>query len=152
MIKKGFTLVEIIIVMALVFLMLGVVDGMFISYVKTYKTSVVQNNGFNYLSEAIAIIEKEVNYLSRDVIIEENVIKISNTNGNDIKYIKCINGNLYVLYGTMYKLPNDSSSKALIVDNVKEFVAVKSGKNIYIKIIWYNGQNVERCLVLENAN
>ena len=34
MIKKGFTLVEIIIVMALVILMLGVVDGIFISYVK----------------------------------------------------------------------------------------------------------------------
>ncbi|MBU3155216.1 type II secretion system GspH family protein [Clostridium estertheticum] len=152
MIKKGFTLVEIIIVMALVFLMIGVVDGMFISYVKNYKISVVQNNGFNYLSEAIATIEKEVNYLARDVITEENVIKINNTNGNDIKYIKCINSKLYVLYGTMYKSLNDSSSKALIVDNVKEFVAIKSGKNIYIKIIWCNGQSIERCLVIENAN
>lgn len=152
MIKKGFTLIETIIVIALVFLMLGVVDGMLMSYVKIYKSSVVQNNGFNYLSEAIAIIEKEVNYLARDVKTEGNVIKINNTNGNDIKYIKCINSNLYILYGTMYKLPNNNSSKGLIVDNVKSFVATKTGKNIYIKVIWYNGQSIERCLVIENAN
>ena len=152
MIKKGFTLIEIIIVMALVFLMLGVIDGMIISYVKTFKSSVVQNSGFNYLSEAIVIIEKEVNFLAKDVITEGNIIKINNTNENDIKYIKCINSNLYVLYGTIHKLPNNNSYKALIVDNVKDFVAIKSGKNIYIKIIWYNGQSVERCLVTENAN
>ena len=45
--KKGFTLVEITIVMALVFLMMGVIDGMLISYVKSYKNSVLQNKGFN---------------------------------------------------------------------------------------------------------
>ena len=96
MIKKGFTLIEVVIAMALVFLMLGVVDSMLISYVKSYKNSVEQNNGFNYLSEATAIIEKEVNFLVRDVTTEGNVIKINNIDGSALKYIKCINSNLYV--------------------------------------------------------
>ncbi|MFT5874031.1 MAG: prepilin-type N-terminal cleavage/methylation domain-containing protein [Clostridium sp.] len=152
MIKKGFTLIEIVIAMALVFLMLGVVDSMLISYVKSYKNSVVQNNGFNYLSEATEIIQKEVNYMARDVNTEGNVITINNIDGSALKHIKCINSNLYVLYGTIYKPPKNSSSKGLIVDNVKDFVAIKSGKSLYIKISWKNGQSIERYLAIENAN
>ena len=56
------------------------------------------------------------------------------------------------LYGTIYKPPINSSSKGLIVDNVKDFVAIKSGKSLYIKIVWDNGQSIERCLAVENAN
>ena len=155
MIKKGFTLVEIIIAMALVFLMLGVVDGMLISYVKIYKNSVAQSKGFNYLNDAISIIEKEVNQNVTQVKTENNIIKIDyfkkigKINSKDIskKDIKLINSNLYILYGG-----EDISAESAIIDDVKDFVAIKSGKNIYIKIIWYNGQIIERCLVIENAN
>ena len=59
--KRGVTLIEIVIVMALVFLMVGVVDSMLLSYLKNYKNNVLENRGFNYLNEAIAIIEKQVN-------------------------------------------------------------------------------------------
>lgn len=155
MIKRGFTLVEIIIVMALVFLMLGVVDGMLISYVKIYKNSVSQNKGFNYLNDAIFIIEKEVNQSVTQVKTENNIIKIDyykkigKINSKEIskKDIKLVNSNLYILYGG-----EAISAESAIIDDVKDFVAIKSGKNIYIKIIWYNGQIIERCLVIENAN
>jgi len=53
--KKGITLIEIVIAMALVFILVGVIDRMLVSYLKNYRNSVVQNKGFNYLSEAIAI-------------------------------------------------------------------------------------------------
>ena len=75
--RKGVTLIEIVIVMALLFLMLGVVDGILISYLKNYKNSVVQNKGFNYLNEAMAIIEKEVNHNASIVKTEGNIIKIN---------------------------------------------------------------------------
>ena len=155
MIKKGFTLVEIIIVMALVILMLGVVDGIFISYVKTYKSNVSENKGFNYLNDAIFIIEKEVNQNVTQIKTDKNIIKIDyykkigKINSKDIskKDIKLVNSNLYILYGG-----EDIQSESAIIDDVKAFVAIKSGKNIYIKILWYNGQSIERCLVIENAN
>ena len=145
--KKGFTLMEIVIVMALVFLMVGVVGSIFVSYVKSYKNSVVQNNGFNYLSEAIATIEKEVNYLVRDVKTEGNIININCYEGNSPKYIKCINGKVSVFSNVEGKINRNT-----IVDDVKDFVAVKSGKILYIKVIWHNGQSIERCLAIENAN
>ena len=150
--KSGVTLIEIVIVMALVSLMVGVVDSMLISYLKNYKNNVLENKGFNYLNEAIAIIEKEVNEDASIVKTEENIIKINYSNGTTINHIKCIKGNLYILYGTKYSIPVDSSNKSVIVDEVKEFVATRTGRTLYIKVIWCNGQSIERCLAIKNAN
>lgn len=150
--KSGFTLIEMIIAMALVFLLLVVVDSMLISYLKKYKYNVIQNKGFNYLSESIAVIQKEVNLNASEVITEGNIIKIKYTDGSTINHIKCINSNLFILYGTKYSVPQENSHKSLIIDDVKGFVATKSGRTLYIKLTWKNGQSIERCLVVENAN
>ena len=147
MIKKGFTLMEIVIVMALVFLMVGVVDSIFISYVKGYKNTVLQNKGFNYLGEATAIIEKEVNFLASDVKTTGNIITINYYKGNSPKYIKLINGEV-----SIFSNVDSRNISNTIIDNVKEFVAIRAGKTIYIKIIWKNGQCIERCILVENAN
>ncbi|MGH4138011.1 hypothetical protein [Clostridium sp.] len=152
MVKKGVTLIEIVVAMSLVFLMLGVVDSMLISYLKNYKNNVIENKGFNYLNEAISIIEKEINEDSKDIKTEGNIIKISYSDGRTTNHIKRINSNLYLLYGTIYSVPSDSSYKSLIIDDVKDFVAIKHGKTLYIKVSWYNGQTIERCLAIENAN
>ena len=149
--KSGFTLIEMIIAMALVFLLLGVVNSMMISNLKKYKSSVLQNKGFNYLNEATAVIEREINLGALEVKTEENIIKIKYYNGNIINHIKCIDSNLYVLYGTVLE-PKDNSYKSLIIDDVKDFVATKSGKILYIKVTWKSGQSIERCLVIQNAN
>lgn len=149
--KSGFTLIEMIIAMALVFLLLGVVNSMMISHLKKYKSSVLQNKGFNYLNEATAVIEREINLGALEVKTEENIIKIKYYNGNIINHIKCIDSNLYVLYGTVLE-PKDNSYKSLIIDDVKDFVATKSGKILYIKVTWKSGQSIERCLVIQNAN
>ena len=150
--KKGFTLIEIVIAMALVFLMLGAVDSMLISHLKNYKNDVLENKGFNYLNEALSIIEREVNEDAKEVKTEDNIIKISYCHGGTLNHIKRINSNLYLLYGTIYSIPSDSSYKSVIIDDVKDFVARKSGKTLYIKVSWYNGQTIERCLAIENAN
>jgi len=150
--RKGFTLIEIVITMGLVFLLAGVVDSVLISYMKSYKSGVEQNKGFNYLNEAMAVIEKEVNQKAMEVKTEGNVIKIGCYDGTTLNYIKIINSKLYILYGTKYNIPVDSSPKSVIIDDVKEFEAIKTGKIICIKMIWYNGQSIERCLAVENAN
>lgn len=141
-----------IIAMALVFLLLVVVDSMLISDLKKYKNSVIQNRGFNYLSESIAIIQKEVNLNAGEVVTEGNIIKIKYVDGSTINHIKRINSNIFILYGTKYSVPQDNSYKSLIIDDVKDFVVTKYGRTLYIKVIWENGQSIERCLVIENAN
>ncbi|MBW9156294.1 hypothetical protein [Clostridium tagluense] len=150
--KSGATLIEIVIVMGLVFLMVGVVDSMLISYLKNYKNNVLENEGFNYLNEAIAIIEKEVNEDASTITTEDNIIKINYSDGITINYIKCINGNLYILYGTKNITPVENSHKNVIIDDLKDFVARRTRKTLYIKVTWHNGQSIERCLAIENAN
>ncbi len=150
--KGGVTLIEIVIVMALVFLMVEVVDSMLSSYTQNYKNIVLNDKGFNYLNEAIAIIDKEINKEATTVKTEGNIIKINYSDGTTLNYIKCINSNLYILYGTKYSIPLDTSYKSLIIDDVKEFVAARSGRTLYIKVSWYNGETIERCLAVENAN
>lgn len=83
--KKGVTLIEIVIAMGLVFMMVGVVDSMLISNVKSYKNIVAQNKGFNYLYEAIAIIEKEVNVVNSVVNTTGNIISINYWEGTSLK-------------------------------------------------------------------
>ena len=56
------------------------------------------------------------------------------------------------MYGTKYSIPMDSSHKNVIIDDVKDFVAIRLDKTLYIKVVWNNGQAIERCLVIENAN
>ncbi|HEY5589144.1 MAG TPA: hypothetical protein VIK86_09345 [Candidatus Paceibacterota bacterium] len=150
--KSGVTLLEIVIVMALVFIMVGVVDSMLISYMKNYKNNVLENKGFNYLNEAIAIIEKEVNKEASTVKTEGNIIMINYSDGITLNHIKCINSNLYILYGTKYSIPMNNSYKSVIIDDVKGFVATRTGRTLYIKVSWYNGQTIERCLAIKNAN
>jgi Tfp pilus assembly protein PilE len=150
--KKGVTLIEIVIVMAVTFLMVAVVNSMLISYLKNYKIAVLQSKGINYLSEALAIIEKEVNQDTNKVITEENVIKIAYSDKTNMNYIKCINGKLYVMYGKEFSIPTNSSPKSMIIDDVKDFVAIRFKKTLYIKITWCNDQKIERCLLIENAN
>ena len=122
------------------------------SYLKNYKNNVLENRGFNYLNEAIAIIEKQVNEDASIVKTEGNIIKINYFDGITLNYIKLINSNLYILYGTKYNIPADSSYKSIIIDDVKDFVATRTGRTLYIKVSWVNGQSIERCLVIENAN
>ena len=150
--KKGVTLVEIVIVMALVFLMVGVVDRLLISYMKNYKNNILDNKGFNYLNEALATIEKEVNDKASIVRTEGNIIKINYSDGISLNHIKCINSNLYILYGSKYSIPVDSSIKSVIIDDVNGFVARRSGKTLYIKVSWHNGQTIERCIAIVHAN
>ena len=150
--KRGVTLIEIVISLALVFLMVGVVDGMLISYLGSYKNKVLENKGFNYLNEALEVIEKEVNQDASSIKAEGNIIKINYSDGVTLNYIKCINSNLYILYGTKYSIPVNSSYKSVIADDVSNFVATRNGRTLYIKLSWYNGQTIERCLAIENAN
>jgi len=95
--KKGFTLMEIVVVMALAFLILGVVGSILISYVKSYKNSLVQNNGFNYLNSAIVMLDTEVNQYASEVKTEGNIINIVCYKGSSPKHIKCVNGKLSFL-------------------------------------------------------
>ncbi|MCB2288473.1 hypothetical protein LGK97_01655 [Clostridium sp. CS001] len=150
--KKGVSLIEIVIVIAIAFLMVGVVDSMLISYLKNYKVTLLQSKGINHLSEALAIMEKEVNQDTNKVITEGNVIKIAYFNKNTQNYIKCIDKNIYILYGKELSLPTSNSPKNMIIDDVEDFVAIRYKKTLYIKIVWCNGQKIERCLVIKNAN
>ena len=150
--KKGITLIELVLVIAIAVLMVGVVDSLFRSYLKNYKNNIMQNRGFNYLREALVIIDKEVNLNANKVTTEENIIKIEYSDETTVNYIKSIHGNLYVLYGTKFSIPTNSSPKNMIIDEVEGFMAIRSGKALYIKIIWCNGQSIERCLPIENAN
>jgi prepilin-type N-terminal cleavage/methylation domain-containing protein len=150
--KKGFTLIEMIMVMAIMSLMIGVIGSMFIAYSKTYKKSVLENRGFNYLNEAISLIEKEINQEANHIKTEGNIIKISYFEDSKVNYIKRINDNIFLLYGSKIMEPRDDSYRNIIIDNIKDFIAVRHNNMIYIKIVWNNGDCIERCLGIENAN
>lgn len=138
---------EIVIVMALAFLMLGSIGSMLVSYVKSYKNSLVQNSGFNYLNSAIFMIDSEVNEYAKCVKTDGNIITIDCYKGSSPKRVKCVNGKLIVLTNS-----GNTYYSNTIMSEVKDFVAIKTGKILYIKIVWRNGQSIEKFLAIENAN
>jgi prepilin-type N-terminal cleavage/methylation domain-containing protein len=144
--KKGFTLIEMIIVMAIVSIMIGAIGSILISYSKIYKNSVLQNRSFNYLNEAISLIEKEIKQEADKIETNDNVIKINCFKDSTVNYIKRVNSNIFLIHGSI------PSHKNIIIDEVKDFAAVRDNNMIYIKIVWKNGDTIERCLGIENAN
>lgn len=144
--KKGFTLIEMIIVMAIMSLMVGIIGSILITYSKSYKNSVLQNRSFNYLNEAIALIEKEINREANQIETNNNVIKLNYFKDNMVRYIKRINSNIFLIHASGHTYKN------VIIDDIKEFIAVRLNNTIYIKIVCNNGDSIERCLGIENAN
>ncbi|GLC32416.1 prepilin-type N-terminal cleavage/methylation domain-containing protein [Clostridium omnivorum] len=169
--KKGFTLIEIIIAAALASVVLTIGSYVLVTSTKLYKNEIARNKYMYYLKEASMYIESEVQN-SEEIVykgtVNEKYLKITSIEVNEnkltihraeqkieavpIDYRKEIflntQKNLVVTY---YE---NSFNKGInnITTHLKTFVCSKMGNIIYLSMESENGDRFERCIEVSVLN
>lgn len=159
--KRGYTLIECIIVIAIVFILGGITIGLSFEGIKDYYVSLYNcyyedkfdNALLNIesLCSSAAIVSIEINSSFTDThtseITGDNIlIKFKETNGNEkTKIIHFSNGKLMMTTinyeGGIVKVGNN-----IIIDKVNDFTVIKKGKLIYYCISSENSGVRIRCI------
>lgn len=136
--KKGFTLIELIISLSLMLIVASAELTTMEKYMNIYKKTYSLNKEFIYVNEALFFIENEIDE-SQYVRIEDNRIILGRKN---ISREDCIelnnNKNIVIRYG-------NSNNNNNVVKGVKDFFIEKYGNVIYITIVGEKGKRYERC-------
>lgn len=152
--KKGFTLIETTIALAITGIILTIVMNSFFNHVKLYKLFVSKDKQENYAKEALRFMEAEINDIQNvEVIFLENriIIRKARENGGSVYTENTIyapdtkNDRKKIVM--LYK-PKDTSKTNVqtIVDNIKDFKIYKDENVVYLCIENRNGEKYEKCV------
>lgn len=143
-IKKGFTLIELIIVTALIGIIASTQVMIISKYMRVHREEINESREYFYVNEAFMIIENQINN-SKYVEICSNKITIKRYDGKGYDYIrKDQDSDIIISYGAVYSPTTNN-----ILKNVKEFKAEEKGRVAYITIETRKGKVYKRCLGLE---
>lgn len=148
--KKGFTLLELVISLSIVSVLTMIIIKMFFCEVKNYKNFIRQDRSENYSKEALRFIETQVeDVTNKDIKIEGKKLTIKKKNG-DINIIeKKPNSNKkYKIIINYYKNINSTWTPDIIVENIEDFIIYRNKNIIYVTIEIENGVKFERCMEL----
>jgi prepilin-type N-terminal cleavage/methylation domain-containing protein len=142
--NKGFTLIEIMISMALISIIVYSQIIIISRYMKIHRIEVSESRESFYVDEAFMIIEYEIN-TAKYVEIKDNKIILKRYEGTSYDYIRTDkDSDIIISYGALY-----SSSSNNILKSVKSFKVEENDNTAYILIETQKGNLYKRCLALE---
>lgn len=148
--KKGFTLLALIISLSIASILTMIIIRMFFYEVKNYKNFIRQDRSENYSEEALRFIETEVEDVrNKDIKIQGNKLIIKKNN-RDISIIEKESNSKkkYKITIKYYKYRNSTWTPDTIVENIEDFIVYKNKNIIYVTIEIENGVKFERCMEL----
>jgi prepilin-type N-terminal cleavage/methylation domain-containing protein len=150
-VKKGFTLIELIIAIALASVLLTISSRVIMTSIQLYKNETELNRNMLYLKEAAMYIESQLQNDTKSVELNENKLVIHKFDEKRGEVIVTIRKDIFL--NTFEKLVvvdyEDNISKGApnnIMAKVKGFICSKEGNLIYIAIESKNGDKIERCI------
>lgn len=142
--KKGFTLIELMIVSALIGIITSAQVIIISKYMKIHRMEIKESRECFYINQAFMIIEGQINS-AKYIRIKNNKIALKRYDGDGYDYIrKDKDSDIIISYGDVY-----SSTTNNILKNVKEFNVDEKGDLAYITIETRKGSIYKRCLGLE---
>lgn len=138
--KKGFTVLEIIIATGLSAILIIWISYVFLMYNSYYKTSTEKYRETIYCTEALMFIEDEINN-SNNVTVTNNTVELTEAEGNNKNYIYQKNNSIVIAY----KVNDDIKAVNKVINNIKDFYVIQKEKTIYVTLINNNGVKYERC-------
>ncbi len=141
--KKGFTLIEILVVIMLIGMITCMESDIFLSSNKIYKKDIKENKYFYYSSEALMFIENEINDHTDHVEVVTNKINIYKTDGR--KNVIAFN-EAEKKISILYYDKGISKGNNNIVNGVTSFSAEQKGSVVFVSITTIDGKKTERCL------
>lgn len=143
--KRGFTLIEILISMALLSLLLASEFKIMEKYLIIYNQESKQSRMEFYSDEAIEFIDEQINEC-KSISCDNNKIKFNYGDPLNNNWIKLnpVAGYLAIYYDNEF-----SSTNNVILRGVSDFRVDTVNKVIYINIILSNNHEVKRCISTE---
>lgn len=142
--RKGFTLIEVVVAGALLGILLSMQTGLLSKYMKFYKTDILESREAFNAYEAFAFIEYAVN-ISEYVRVGNDVIELEREDGKGTDWIAMNgNGNLAIFYDSdSYNINNN------IMKNVRSFKTEQRGMVLFVSIITLKGNEYKECIMLK---
>ncbi|MFL0196880.1 competence type IV pilus minor pilin ComGF [Clostridium sp. WILCCON 0269] len=142
--KKGFTIIEILLVISLVFIIVTLQVTVISKYMKLHRKEINYSRECFYINEAFMIIENEIKN-AKCIDIENNMIILKRYDNKGYDYIKKNRGSAVVVsYGAI-----DSPTVNNVLKGVKEFQVEKHKKVFYVSINMEKGNFYTKCFAIE---
>lgn len=139
--KKGFTLLELIVSIGIASILVSILISMFLKYNYIYSINTKEYREYFYCSEALMFIEHEVNN-SKYVKISNNIIELNYADGITKKYIQLNTKGSIVIIHTEN---NTTKTVNNILNNIRDFSVIQKRNTIYVCITDNSGERYERC-------
>lgn len=154
--KKGYTLIELVISVGISLMIFGMVLEIFVVYKKLYVKDVKSNKQNIYLKGANLFIEAKLEEGTRIKLLNNNVqniiehkISIVNEGERKINTIRLDNrGNLIIVYEAYTSSENNSYylGENIILRDIELFEVNINRNVMYVTIKCKDGEKIERCL------
>ena len=148
-IRKGITLVELIIAIGLNSIIIAMILPMFLRFNFLYNKLIINSRSYSYANEAMLFIENEIKQNTLNTFVNNNKITIEKLDGTKKEiYLTEKEKNLGNIVVTYYNSTYSSATNN-ILRNVSDFKFTVKVNLLYINIITIDGKNFERCLSLK---
>lgn len=144
--RQGFTLVEVVVALGISSIIIASTASIFLRFTSEFKDKTIKDREMNYINEALAFIEHELNDNNSSVVLENNILNMYKSDGIHMNRINLNNsGNLFIFY---FSYGNLESSNP-IMNDIMTFKLEKRNNIFYVSIISKNGEKGERCIGIE---
>lgn len=142
--KKGFTLIELMVAMAIASILLSFQCVIFVKYLNTYykDTKIIKDR--SYCNEGFIIIESLLYDEMKEINVENNEIKII-CSSNQNKKIRYVNTTGKILVDYYDEYGNTVKTANVVATNIDNMKVIKKDNVVYISITNKVGETVSRC-------
>lgn len=140
--KKGFTLIELVVYLAITSIIALSMISMLLKYNSSYITSSKEQRDYFYSMEALMFIKNEIDN-AKSVSSENNIVELKYFDETVRKLIK-INGDNKVVIVHIKNNAVETSNN--ILTDVSSFEVCQKGSLIYVSITRRNGESYEKCV------
>ncbi|GAA0780396.1 prepilin-type N-terminal cleavage/methylation domain-containing protein [Hathewaya limosa] len=142
--KKGFTLIEVLISATLVLLSITMVNSLFIKQIKGYNTYLIRHNQERRVDEGINFIQMELRRSDGKIKVKNDTINMDCSNQKK-KTIKKYKSKLVIYTGYTYK---KGSTYNVLIDDIKDFhVGIKNGI-YYLNVVMKGNKEYKKCIII----
>lgn len=147
--KKGFSLVELLIVISIISIFLVFESKIFLKNIYSYRKMVVDMQSEFYINEALMFIENEVKNNTQRITVHDNTIDLYRTEQNciDSIYFRIQNGKPSIVIS--YTKSGWSLGVNNIINNIKDFKVQYRPYTVFVAITAFNEKKYERCFFVK---
>lgn len=143
--RKGFTIIELMIVLAITSLIALAMISMLLKYNSSYITSSKEQRDYFYSMEALMFIQDELSN-AKSVSSENNIIELKYFDEAVRKLIKLNSDNKVIIVHLKNNAVQTSNN---IVTDISSFEAYQKNNLIYVSISRRNGEKYEKCISIK---